>query len=123
MAFLRVDSFKSQSFVASENAIKLSKGVTKIGNGSFYNCGLLSYIVIPSTVTYIGEDAFKYSNNTPLNCKVYYKGKKDQTNTISMQKSYTNVVDWYYYSESNPGDASGKYWYYNNGVITSWNGN
>jgi hypothetical protein len=35
--------------------------VTKIGNYAFYNCDLLKSVVIPEGVTYIGYDAFAYS--------------------------------------------------------------
>ena len=40
------------------------------------------------------------------------------------KKSYSNITtDWYFYSENDPKDPSGKYWYYDNGVPTSWNNN
>ena len=38
----------------------IPEGVTKIGDGAFYDCTLLESVVIPKGVTEIGDGAFKY---------------------------------------------------------------
>ena len=39
----------------------LPKGLTYIGEGAFYHCDSLSDVTIPSTVTFIGKNAFNYT--------------------------------------------------------------
>ena len=43
-------------------AIHLSMGVSGIGNDAFSGCSALSSIVLPASVTRIGNNAFKVSN-------------------------------------------------------------
>ena len=48
---------------------------------SFYNCNKLESIVLPESITSIGEDAFSGCSSLE---NVYYKGTMDQWNSISL---------------------------------------
>ncbi|MBQ7368359.1 MAG: collagen-like protein, partial [Clostridia bacterium] len=93
---------------------------TKIIAGSaFYECGSLASIVIPNSITSIGEYAFSYCDSLT---KVYYKGTATDWAEISIEsrnESLTNATR-YYYSETTP-SVSGNYWHYNEqGEVVVW---
>ena len=82
--------------------------VTKIGEYQFYGFSLVTSIIIPNSVTSIGNYAF-------YNCigltTVYYKGTSSQWYNIT---NYYSLYDAtiYYYSATRP-TSSGNYWHYN----------
>ena len=45
-----------------EGIFTILSSVTRIGQKAFYNCGNLTYILIPESVTYIGDYAFSGCN-------------------------------------------------------------
>ena len=123
-------------------SIEIPNSVTSIGVGAFYNCSNLikiripnnvltiednlfegcselTSIEIPNSVTSIGDEAF-------YNCSsltdVYYKGTKEQWDTISIVDSndYLTSATRYYYSETQPTNTDYKYWHYVDGIPTTW---
>ena len=64
---LPVKAIKESAFYANRNitAVVIPNSVTSIGNRAFYYCANLSEVVIPNSVTYIGNQAF-YSCNDAL---------------------------------------------------------
>ena len=90
-----------------------------IESSAFYNCGSLTSITIPESVTSIGSSAF---GNCSSLTKVYYKGTAEEWNRIDV-KSYGNnsliSATKYFYSETEPMD-DGNYWRYVDGVPTVW---
>ena len=45
------------------SSVEITKGITKIGNNTFYGCNNLKEVSIPNTVTKIGEQAFRKCKN------------------------------------------------------------
>ena len=94
---------------------------TTIGKYAFYFCNL-SEIIIPKTITSIGESAFASTKLTT----VYYEGSADEWKQIAI--GYTNDkltnATRYYYSETTPalnadGTAyDGNYWHYDTDGVT-----
>ena len=110
-AFQGCDSLKS---------ITIPDGVTSIGDRAFYDCESLASVTIPDSVTSIGDGAFYNCDSLTT---VYYNGTEEEWNKIDID-SYNSALtdaDIYYYSESEPGDASGNYWHYDeNGTPVVW---
>ena len=67
-------------------SVVLPDTVTSIGDEAFYCCKSLESITIPNTVTSIGADAFYYCSNL---AHIYFKGTETQWNAIS-KGSYWN---------------------------------
>ena len=82
----------------------------------FYNISwYFDYIIIPSNIKTVGENAFgPYSNYV-----IYFKGTKEDWDTISLGSSNTNLSNAtrYYYSETEPTEE-GNYWYYDTDGMT-----
>ena len=90
------------SLVKFVDQVTINEGITHIGN-YFFNAINLDYLVLPSTVTSVGEHAF---NDKAI---IYTYG--------SEITSISNDV--YLYSETAPTSA-GNYFYLNEGVPTIW---
>lgn len=89
------------------------KDVTVILEEGFANCDNLTTIVIPSSITDIGQDVFYGCDNlTTIYCESTSKPS-------GFHWSWAPIsTDVYWYSESEP---SGRfYWHYVNGEITIW---
>lgn len=87
---------KSNTTGIADNAFATCKNVTNIilpntisiiGNSAFYNCESLEVITIPSSVTQIGKDIFEGCYN--LN-EVYYDGSKSDWNKLYISSEGTD---------------------------------
>ena len=101
----------------------IPEGVISIGNSAFGKCVGLKNVVIPSSVTTIGDYAFLISSAVSTHISgVYYKGDADEWAKVQTGTScfgYTTSVPIYYYSDNEPAESN-KYWRYVNGVPTVW---
>ena len=71
----------------SLKSVTIGNNVTSICSGAFYDCIRLEYIVIPNSVTRIGDDAFSYEAD-------YYvrDPKKIQVFYSSTQENWRNII-------------------------------
>ena len=108
-------------------SIVIPDSVTSIGEYAFSYCKMLTSIVIGKNVTVIGEGAFY--NCTDLTA-VYYKGDETQWNRIDMEydNTYPSDVTVYFYSAEQPPvnddmtGFDGNFWHYDEatGEIVIW---
>lgn len=100
-------------------SVIIPDSVTSIGENVFRDCKNLMSITIPGSVTNIGSAAF-YGCSSLMS--VYYGGSVNDWNKISINKFDIHSYDatCYYYSETQPTDTTYKYWRYVNGVPTEW---
>ena len=111
-------------------AMYMGLPVTEIGSALFnpdtggYEGGFAGYtdlasIVIPNSVTYIGEFAFSGCSNLTA---IYYEGEDEsawEKITISGGNSFLTDIRRYYYSELNL-HTSGTHWHWANGAPELW---
>ena len=94
--------------------------VTVIGDGAFTGCEDITGVVIPTSITNIGDYAFDYC---PSLESIYYCGTEEEWYSIAVDKEYNpllETVERYYYSKTKP-TIYGNYWYYNaDGEIEVW---
>ena len=83
--------------------ISVSEGITSVGKNAFTDCLPVKSVVLPASVTEVGENAF------PAGTQYYAYGS---VTVADGGKVYT-------YSENAPSDA-GNYWRYENGIVTVW---
>ena len=97
-------------------SVEIPYGIEKINEYAFYNFNTLEWIVIPSSVSNIGYNAFSECDNLS---KVYYQGSIEdwQNVTINDGSGLDSVL--YYYSETKP-TTVGNYWHYIDGKPTAW---
>ena len=119
---LPVTAITNYGFSSYSNmtSIIIPDSVTRIGDGAFIYCSGLTSIIIPNSVTSIGGGAF--FNCTGLT-KVYYGGANiTDWNKINLSwgNSYLLSADRYYYSETNPGTPN-SHWRWVGNVLTIWN--
>ncbi len=85
---------------ANCNSIVLNEGITKISAYAFDNMGSADTIVIPSTVTEIGEEAFRYyhAENLVIPDSVRKLGSRafaeGNMKTVTLGKGLTEIPDW-----------------------------
>ncbi len=89
-------------YEGSDRTLTLPQGITEIGKYVFYGCSWIEHIILPTSVTSIGSDAFY---NSGLNA-IYYTGTAEEWEKLEWS---TNIV--YYYSETQPSDND-KYWHF-----------
>lgn len=108
----------SGSLVYNANNLKLIELpdlVVHIGDSFRYNN--FDYVVLPTSLEYIGANAF-FNYFGTLTLKVFYKGNATQWAEINTNSTdYSDVL--YYYSIEEP-TTEGKYWHYLDGVPTVW---
>lgn len=94
--------------------------VTVIGDGAFTGCEDLECVVIPKSITTIGDYAFDYC---PSLNGIYYCGTEEEWYRITVSNIFNpllETVERYYYSKNKP-TIYGNYWYYNaDGEIEVW---
>ena len=73
---IKQNAFNSCSYLKT---IKLSEGITGIGNNAFWGCQNMTSITIPSSITKIGTDAFYNCNSLTT---IYYGSDKEAWNKI-----------------------------------------
>ena len=131
-------------FSSSIENLTIGNNVKTIPSYAFSGLSGLTSLIIPDSVTYIGERAFDCRNLTSIvigksvttignsafyNCGgliVYYKGSAEEWNNITIASDNTNLVDAtrYYYSESAPSlnedgtEYDGNYWLYDTDGVT-----
>lgn len=106
-------------YCTSLTDITLPKNLISIDNEVFvYNN--ISNIIIPTTLTFIGEKAF-YGNSSKL--IIFYEGNKVKSNDIYITPNNEDLsnADWYYYSEINIDDSLNYWCYDESGKIKLWN--
>ena len=83
----------------SLESVKTNDKLLQIGNKAFYNCSSLDYIILPSTVEYVGYLAFNYGN---IYCEhKYYPSSWDRYFYTGDAKVYWKG-EWEYNSEGIP---------------------
>jgi len=92
-----------------------------IASSAFYYCNNMTEIVIPNSVTSIGNQAFTGCSELKT---VYYNGTEEEWNKIAIDNTddcNSTLINTarYYYSETEP-TTDGNYWRYVNGVPTPW---
>ena len=65
---------------------------TEIGEMTFYNCELLEKVVVPTTIEFIGENAFYYS----FNLTVYFRGPDNSTSDWGEDWDGGRPIVWNY---------------------------
>jgi len=110
-------------------SLVIPEGVTTIQDGAFQYCTNLQSIFLPKSVTKIGAKVTEYSMKLEI---VYYDGTKEEWDQVDIDKTWTSagfgeslengdfIMAVHYYSESDPGTATGHYWHYVDGVPTPW---
>lgn len=84
--------------------IKLADGITSVGGNAFNQCVYVERVVLPASVTKIGENAF----SAKTECFAY-----------SADVSVAGDTVVYIYSENAPTKA-GNFWHLKNDIITVW---
>ena len=93
-------------FYSYITSVNIPEGVESIGDRAFTICQLSGTVVIPSTVTYIGENAFqKYNPWTPMN-----------GNLVKIVNKTGRVFDWKKITDG-PSEAT-----FETGVVENWYG-
>ena len=97
------------------SSVAIGNGVTSIGNYAFQNCTSLVSVIIPINVQSIGQYSFEGCASLE---GVYYCGLPFDLSIGSNNSKLLSTI--YYYSASEPTDASYNYWHYVNGLPTIW---
>ena len=100
------DAFEDSAFITTVDL----NGVKEIGALAFSGCSGLTYVVLPKTLTFIGNGAFP-SQSGAKNMRICYAGTADDFKNVNGGNTIKNMT--YFYSEKKP-TAEGKYWHYNN---------
>lgn len=92
--------------------------ITYIGDGAFSGCEELETVIIGNGVTYIGIEAFHHDDNLT---HAYYEGTQSEWNSVEADSNTNNplINTLYYYSENAP-TTTGNYWRYVDGEPKVW---
>lgn len=98
--------------------IIIPEGVVHIEDDAFAACLMLTWTVLPSTLTAVDRWAF---DNCATLTAVYFGGTPEQWESIAMgtENSSLTKASRYYYSETEPTEE-GSYWHFVDGVPTPW---
>ena len=88
------DGYELTRYKTTEKGVKIpsvykGKPVTSIGKKAFAEFRDMTTLIIPSTVTHIGEDAFLFCVNLGM---VYYEGSATQWSQIEFENEYANPI-------------------------------
>lgn len=106
--------------VGCKNSVIPNDGsVTSIGEGAFYGCASFINITIPNSIINIDSGSFFDCNALG---RIYYNGTEAEWDSVTIGDGNDSLTaaTVYYYSETEPTDASGNYWHYVNGEPTLW---
>lgn len=87
-----VTTIGASAFARKESLVTevvIPDGVTRIEIGAFTECANLTTLTLPSSVTFIGEDAFGSSNFN----NVYYGGSEEQWNAIEVEDKNDGLLN------------------------------
>lgn len=96
-------------------------GVTRIENYAFADANDLEKIVLPASLTSVGDRAF-YTIESSNFIQVYYMGSEAQWYNVEISQIGNEKLlnaERYYYSQTPP-EVDGNFWTYLDGVPTSW---
>lgn len=100
----------------SLKGVILPESLERMRSYTFHNCVNLDYIVISKSITTIESSTF-FLCSTP---NLFYCGTAADWAKISIGTENTDYQKIYYYSETQPTDATNAYWRYVDGVPTPW---
>lgn len=102
------------SYNGNYNNLVIPDGVESIGYVAFFRTQSDYTLIVPKTIKYIGEDGLYLASSS----KIFYKGTKEEFETIE-KVNFTTKATIYYYSEEKPSET-GNYWHYVNENPTSY---
>lgn len=94
--------------------------VTEIGDNVFNHITGIKYIFIPHSVVSLSPTAF--NNISSYSTKYYYDGSYEEFRSVMEDDYGYPSYSWaYYYSETTPTDEDYRYWHYVDGKIVEYN--
>ena len=110
----------NKSFNGSDGEINIPVGVETIGAGAFYNNDAITKVVVPNTVTSIGDGAFKYCSNL-ADITIPFVGSSETT-TSPRYQAFGHIFGYYDYSSSQYLTSNSSYDYTSQTIYTTGGG-